>query len=311
MDSPLSHHTSQPNQSNCQSACFDTSPERLNSMSPSELEQAMEDALSAMAEDSYDPAVIDAYLDALDRKAPMPDYPDAKRSYSAFQQRIRSLPENVANQKPPKRYPARLRSRIRTSLAAAVMTACLLGTMMVVQAYGIDVFGVIARWSESAFSFGSLPDENEEDSAYHPQKAEEGTENSASGVPEEYQELQMEFAERGLPLYYPKIPEEFAPQEPLIDVDPITDCVSFSVAYTSALDCIGFNVILHDNAPFEIYEKNDEDVEPFVCNEITHYIFKNNENETVAWMIGNVEYSITSNTSTVDMKSLIQSIYEE
>lgn len=310
MDSPLSHHTSQPNQSNCQSACFDISPEHLNSMSPSELEQAMEDALSAMAEDSYDPAVIDAYLDALDRKAPMPDYPDAKRSYSAFQQRIRSLPENVANQKPPKRYPARLRSRIRTSLAAAVMTACLLGTMMVVQAYGIDVFGAIARWSESAFSFGSLPDENEEDSVYHPQKAEEGTENSASGIPEEYQELQMEFAERGLPLYYPKIPLGFEPDEPFLGVDPETNCVRFSIIYTQGADFIGFNVTQNLDVISSVYEKDAGNVEQYEYNGITHYIFSNNGCLIATWVSDCLEYALFVDSPAVNITELIQSFYE-
>ena len=99
MESPLNHH---PNQTG-KPDCLDISPERLKTMSPSELEQAMEDALSIMAEEDYDPAVIEAYLNALDNQAPMPMYPDAKTSYTDFQQKIRSLSGNPSVQGMPKR----------------------------------------------------------------------------------------------------------------------------------------------------------------------------------------------------------------
>ena len=94
MESPMNHH---PNQTG-KPDCLDISPERLKTMSPSELEQAMEDALSIMTEEDYDPAVIEAYLNALDNQAPMPMYPDAKTSYTDFQQKVRFLSGNPSVQ---------------------------------------------------------------------------------------------------------------------------------------------------------------------------------------------------------------------
>lgn len=64
-----------------QPACLDISPERLDSMSASELADAMEEAMNAMTEETYDPAVIDAYLEALDRKVPIPNDMSAQISY--------------------------------------------------------------------------------------------------------------------------------------------------------------------------------------------------------------------------------------
>ena len=71
MDSPLKHHFDPAERPDC----LDVSPERLNPMTAAQLERELEAALEAMTEAEYDPAVIDAYLDALDRKAPMPDHP--------------------------------------------------------------------------------------------------------------------------------------------------------------------------------------------------------------------------------------------
>ena len=92
MDSPLKHHFDPAERPDC----LDVSPERLNPMTAAQLERELEAALEAMTEAEYDPAVIDAYLDALDRKAPMPDHPDARTAYAGFQARVR----------PPDRSPA-------------------------------------------------------------------------------------------------------------------------------------------------------------------------------------------------------------
>lgn len=84
MDSPLKHHFDPAERPDC----LDVSPERLNPMTAAQLERELEAALEAMTEAEYDPAVIDAYLDALDRKAPMPDHTDAGTAYAGFQARV-------------------------------------------------------------------------------------------------------------------------------------------------------------------------------------------------------------------------------
>lgn len=96
MDSPLKHHFESAERPDC----LDVSPERLNPMTAAQLERELEAALEAMTEEEYDPAVIDAYLDALDRKAPTPDHPDAGTAYAGFQARVRRAAG------PPDRSPA-------------------------------------------------------------------------------------------------------------------------------------------------------------------------------------------------------------
>ena len=67
------------------------SAESLEAMSPVELAEALELALDSMTEETYAPAVIDAYLDALDRKAPMPPAPDTEAAFQDFQRKLQSL----------------------------------------------------------------------------------------------------------------------------------------------------------------------------------------------------------------------------
>ena len=176
-------------------------------MSPSELEQAMEEALSIMTEESYDPAVIDAYLDALDQRAPISDHPDAKASYAAFQKKVRAIPGEM---EPPRRQTGgakRLRSVLRTGLAAALVAACLLGCMVVAQAAGIDVFGALARWTESSFSFGPIQSGQTNEASSTSLQQVDPSEYPLE-LPTEYQELWTELKAQGvdsviLPTYIP------------------------------------------------------------------------------------------------------------
>lgn len=97
MDSPLKHHFESAERPDC----LDVSPERLNPMTAAQLERELEAALEAMTEEEYDPAVIDAYLDALDRKAPTPDHPDAGTAYAGFQARVQRAADRSPAGAPP------------------------------------------------------------------------------------------------------------------------------------------------------------------------------------------------------------------
>lgn len=309
MDSPLNHYSDRRKRSDC----FDLSPERLNSMSPSELEQAMEEALSRMSDDDYDPAVVDAYLNALDQKSPMPEFPDAKSSYKTFQEKFLDMHTNVVEQsKPNHRYfkPSRA---LRGSLVAVIAAACLLGGMVVAQAAGVDVFGAIARWTDSIFTFGEIRGDTTL-GMYSGNNSIEEQYNERSNdvtVPEEYREVQAEMTQRGLPLYYPKVPKEFEAQDSLCYIDPVIDNVEFSVGYLRGTEYIGVDMIQYDARPATEYEKDSDDVEEYIYNDIVHYIFSNNANMTAVWLMGEVQYCITTNSDSVNIKELIQSVYEE
>lgn len=168
---------------------LDVSPEKLEAMSPSELSEAMEAALDAMTEETYDPAVIDAYLDALDRKAPMPTHPNAESSYQDFQDKLQEYVEGASK---PAKQTRKFRRIARTGIVAALLAVLLASAA---QAAGIDVVGTIARWTESVFSFGTVQSGN--DSSHYPSVSNQ----VPADVPEEYQELVTELQKLGIEEY--------------------------------------------------------------------------------------------------------------
>ena len=188
---------------------LDVSPEKLEAMSPSELSEAMEAALDAMTEETYDPAVIDAYLDALDRKAPMPTHPNAESSYQDFQDKLQEYVEGASK---PAKQTRKFRRIARAGLVAALLAVLLAGAA---QAAGIDVVGTIARWTENVFSFGTVQSGN--DSSHYPSVSNQ----VPADVPEEYQELVTELQKRGIEEYTipTYIPEGFQADTPELYVD--------------------------------------------------------------------------------------------
>lgn len=304
MNSPLDKHM-----------VLDVSSDRLNAMSEQELVDEMEKALDSMTEDDYDPEVISAYLDALDRKAPIPEHPSADMAYSEFLQRMEPLSAISVKQKPatPVNRFGGLRRALRMGLVAALLVSCLFGSMVVAQAAGLDVFGAMARWTESVFSFGEMPTDN---SSNHPTDGSGSSihtndQNRKHEVAEEYKELQAALSERGLHLRSPKIADDFEIGEPLLYIDPATNNVEFSIAYTRDDDYIIFEVVQNSGVSNKLYEKDDNKVETYLHSGITHYIFNNERSAIGVWNNENLEYSISTNAASVDLKGLIHTTYEE
>ena len=304
MESPLNHH---PNQTG-KPDYLDISPERLKTMSPSELEQAMEDALSIMTEEDYDPAVIEAYLNALDNQAPMPMYPDAKTSYTDFQQKVRSLSDDPSVQGMQKRKHVRLHRILRVGLVAALTVACLFGSMVAAQAVGVDVFGALARWTESAFSFGTIQSEQVVEEL--PKTGQQmDTSSESSEIPIEYQELSSELKARDIgnfmfPTY---IPNGFQIVESDLYIPAEFDRVDFTMWYLNGNDEIEFNILLQENSN-RIYEKDEQEVEIYVPKNVNYYIFSNNGQNVAAWHTDRLEYSLSTTLSVSELKAILDSM---
>lgn len=303
MSSPREKHTEQASKP----ACLDVSPERLDAMSPSELADNMEQALDVMTEETYDPEVISAYLDALERKAPMPEPPDPQTAYQDFLQRLqKSVITAGRSDTRTGRRGGGVRRISHAGLAAAVVLVCLLASMAIAQAAGLDWLGTIAHWTEDLFSFGIMQTPS---ATYTLVGQTDDSDQNAEDIPEEFRELQSELEERGLALYVPKIPKNFEAGEPLLYIRPSTDNVEFKIVYTEGSYCIVFNVIQNVELSTSIYEKDKTDVQIYEYSGIAYYIFSNNDNIVAAWSIGDLEYSLSTNLSANELKEIIQSMY--
>lgn len=279
---------------------MDKHPEGLESMSPSELAEAMELALDGMTEETYDPEVMDAYLDALDRKAPLPVHPDAESSYQEFQAKLQEYVEQGAS-KPAKR-PSKFRRIARAGLVAALSAVLLAGAA---QAAGMDAIGTIARWTESVFSFGTIASSN--DSSQTPSV----NHKNPADFPEEYQELLAEFEKRGIENYTipTYVPEGFKADVVELYINEM-NCMQFLVMYVYQDEAIMFAVI-EDEKHMGLYEKDDGEVWIRSTNGNDHYYFTNLDTNAVAWTIKEFEYTIWSKRPMSDLQKMVDSMYEE
>lgn len=279
---------------------LDVSPEKLEAMSPSELSEAMEAALDAMTEETYDPAVIDAYLDALDRKAPMPTHPNAESSYQDFQDKLQEYVEGASK---PAKQTRKFRRIARTGIVAALLAVLLASAA---QAAGIDVVGTIARWTESVFSFGTVQSGN--DSSHYPSVSNQ----VPADVPEEYQELVTELQKRGIEEYTipTYIPEGFQADTPELYVDE-NGYIEFTAAYANGDDMVIFAIFGYKGKHAGLYEKDNSEVRIYTKNDTNHYFFQNREINSVAWTVNELEYSIRTTLPAAELEKIINSMYEE
>ena len=311
MKSPEYEH----NETSAESEHWHISREQLERMSPSELAEAMEQALDDMTEETYDPEAIQAYLDALERKTPVPPHPGAEESYHALKKKIKSFNEDpFAEQQARKKRTVRLRSMLRVGLVAALLTACLFGAMVAAQAAGVDVFGAVARWTEEVFSFGNIPAQSGPGTttttlSEQPDLQEPLSEKAAE-IPEEAEEMQAILEEDGQVLYFPQIPKNFNLASSQLFVDPRTQEATFIVMYERQDQYIGFQIIQYNSRPpATVHEKDGTPVQEYEINGIKHYILSNNGAVSAAWMQNNVEYSLWTNSNDIDMESLLQTLY--
>lgn len=279
----------------------------LDAMTVEELEAALAIALNSMADKSYDREVISAYLDALERKDPMPEYPDAETSYSRFERKLRSIGLSEALDRP--RHPPvrgrRISRKALTVFLAAFLALCLLSA----QALGADIFGKLARWTAEVFSFGKVDSDR-------PESIEGSSEEQVSPIgfpetlPPEYQELWAELEKRDVSslLFTTYIPDGYTCDGSDLSIFPESDTIDFSAWYVNGSDVIVFNILL-SKIVHSTYEKDQKDVEIYEINGIDHYIFSNNSVNVAVWLSDNLEYSLSTTLPIYELKAMLNSMY--
>ena len=269
------------------------SPEDLDAMSPSQLADALERALDDMTEETYDEEVIQRYLDALEQKAPVPPHPGAEQAYDDLARTVKTFRTDSPGEDRKKSRRLRLRKVLRWSLTAALITVCLLGGMMMVQAAGWDLFGAMARWTEDVFSFGEIG----------------GQETSAVQPPEEWEEMRTILEAEGQTLYFPQIPDGFELIYSDFYVGSANGEADLLLGYEKEDTFIGFQAIHYYNRlPVALHEKDETQVETFELNGITYYVFSNNGTTKVVWLSDSLEYSIWTDDKSLDVTELIQTV---
>ena len=203
----------------------------------------------------------------------------------------------------------RLRRVFRACITVAATVALLFTILVGAQASGIDVFGALARWTESAFSFGPI----QSGQGVETQSAagqEVNISSDPSELPTEYQELWTELKGLGInSLMFPTyIPDGFQVEENDLYLQPESNLLDFHVWYKNENDNVILS-ILYDTEPSRLYEKDQQDVEPYESMGNEYYIFSNNGENVAAWYKDGLEYSLSTTTSVSELKTILDSMY--
>lgn len=291
--------------------CGYLSEAELDAMTVEELEAALALALDSMTEETYDGDVISRYLDALERKAPMPPVPDVDASYSAFLQKMQAFT-------PERRTRNRWKRPGRVLLAAILAVIAVFGSLFTAQALGADVFGKLAQWTDEFFNFGSVQAAEDPLLRYSQAGAVDEIARSVDTLGEDgydtatYTSLQDALDAYGIsdvPLVPGWMPEGFELNYMEVYYSKGSR-LDFFAQYTNGEFVLLLNVTLWDN-PSDTYTyfKDDEQVSVFESGGITHYLLSNNSATVGAWNNGAFECSISGAVSQKEMRNMIISVY--
>lgn len=201
---------------------------------------------------------------------------------------ISEAPAAEAKKKP-------MRAAMRYALVAALSIILLLGTLIAVQAAGIDVFGSIATWTDSVFHF-----QTKDDTVIERQSVE--SEN----------QIQIALREMGMPVELAPtwFPEGYEIQN--VDVSGVDDPILVVQCDIQKDNYPLINVIIKKSNQFDFnnteLEKQTDPPMLYTSNSRVFYIFKNADRWVGCW--SDSDYRITiSGVSTEDqLVSIIDSI---
>ncbi len=277
----------------------------LDELTADELTDVLSDMWDGMDESNYDSTQMDACLAELEKREPSTLDFDVDASLAAFQEKHARLFE----QTPPVQLsiaakPAH-RRRWRTSLVAAIVAAVMmLCSMVTAQAFGFDIFGAIARWTEETFHF-SISAQPPDSQQNIPAPAEGG----------EYGILQEALDAYGItepvaPRWYPS---GFQTVE--IHANPRSTGVTIQAHYEAGEKSLSVSVRQYStekDASISIgsFEKDSGDVIRYEYNGIVHYVMTNNSENFVTWTNDALVCSIWGDVTVDELKQMVNSIYE-
>lgn len=268
--------------------------ERLDKMTAGEIAEEMSAVWGGMSEENYEDGTIRTYLDALDEKAPMPEMPGTEEALKRFRAVL------TEGETPRGKHP-RLRYALHVALAAAILTALLLGGALAAQAMEYHRYGAVAHWTEETFSFGWIG--KSEAASLQPEDGnyqdalrdlmEEGTLDSIGN--REYTDLQSAMDDLGIrDIRAPALPYGYALQSlGVTTYRPNGGYVCMNADYVSAAgDTIKIMGLRYSPFYSHVITRNGEPVEVKSIGGVRVYLIPTSSGCAAAWVTGNYEWNV-------------------
>lgn len=184
---------------------------------------------------------------------------------------------------------------LRRASAVAAVVAIFMVITTSVNAFGYDLWGKVATWSQEFFHF-----ENET----------QGTEGVEPGKQDNFEYYSLQEALDGVGITQNLaptwIPEEYVLSDILILNSPRE--ISIVAKYGNGDKDIRISIRQLIGSKPEEVEKSENYILAHDANGITYYIFRNNEKIKAAWIVGEFECYITGMLTIDEMKAIIDSI---
>ena len=252
-----------------------------------------------------------AYLDAMDEKEPISFALEETATYERFAEKhaamleeldrpVQSMELHASEQQRP--VEKRSRGALRRTIPVAAAAALILGTMISAQAMGVDVFGKIARWTEETFHFSSVE-----------QAAVITKYPLAEGERMTFETL--EDAVDAFGITAPIVPKRIPDGLSLTGVTALYNASGIEIyaAYEGDGDAELFAVDYREVAAGgeTIVEKDASSVGLYERNGIGHYLITDKGCEKAIWQNGELECFMAGMIARLEMREIIDSIYEE
>lgn len=214
----------------------------------------------------------------------------ALEAYESFKQNY--LPE-VDNVEPASRASTKNRITfprwLRSLTATAAVLAILLVGSVTAQAFGLNIWEAVVKWTQETFQFG-----------------EWGDSNAINDLP--YASLQEALKKGNIPIgFVPTIiPDGFVLADINVEYQPLQ--IAYKAKYTNGEQVLRITVQNYlDKIPVYV-EQSDGLVEEYEVAGVTYYLFSDIGVVKAVWINGSYECNIFGNVTIEELKQMIDSI---
>lgn len=214
----------------------------------------------------------------------------ALEAYESFKQNY--LPE-VDNIEPTSEVPTNIKIAfprwLRSLTAAAAVLAILLVGSVTAQAFGLNIWEAVVKWTQETFQFG-----------------EWGNANVDSDLPYASLREALEKGEIITALAPNWLPSGYELVDIKVDIKPLQ--TAYKAKYTNGEQVLRITVQDYlDKIPVYV-EQSDGLVEEYEVAGVTYYLFKNNERTQAVWIVDSFECTILGDLTIEELKLMIDSI---
>ncbi len=301
-------------------------PAQLNKLSTKDLEQLLQIYIdnTSCADENYCISVLNELANR-EQRNPSGDYTDVDAAWASFQENYLDAgdeacalydfgedPEDETahpitidkfDTKPARVRRVRNKALLRAASIIIVFGVLFLSSSFVANAFGYDLFGLVATWTSETFSFDtqSKAPSSQSDYPAPPERTPDGIAGALTdhGV-----------VEKLVPTWFPS---GFSLLDMKTGRTSSYDYYRAIYQYEDEDRWITINVDHFKDPQYmsdKIYEKDDREVTIYEKNEIQHYIMFNLSRTVAVWNSGYFNCSISGDLSKEELIHMIDSIYE-